>query len=336
MTSLDGYEHGTGEHCGSTSLRNLATHHAWDFDEPTCFGLASGLGFTYFELPESPHRGFFGRPLWIEDAYFAHLGIGYNLHRGESWETVVDRLRARTAAGDPVLVYTDIFHLDYFDTDTHFAPHTLLLIGIDDETAVLSDSEFDDPQRLPLDRLRASTESSYVFDLANRHLVVTDTEPTVGFADAAREAIADTASYMLDPETRDRPLGPGEHGLDGIRQFAADLPAWTAYDDPQWSVRFAYQNVERRGTGGGTFRRLYARFLDRATEELPELDPELAERTHGIADDWTAIGETLKDASEVDEVSAMDPQLAEAQAAIRDVADRERELYEGLLAAVEE
>uniref|UniRef100_UPI0025BF342A DUF4872 domain-containing protein n=1 Tax=Halovivax sp. TaxID=1935978 RepID=UPI0025BF342A len=148
-------------------------------------------------------------------------------------------------------------------------------------------------------------------------------------------AIADVAGYMLEPDSRERPLGPAAHGLAGIRRFAEELPAYVDFADPQWSVRFAYQNVERRGTGGGTFRRLYARFLDRTTEQLSELDPDLADRMHEIADDWTAIGDTLKDASEVDEVSEMEPLLAEAQSAIYDVADREQELYDELLTVVE-
>ncbi|WP_254863858.1 BtrH N-terminal domain-containing protein [Halovivax gelatinilyticus] len=337
MTGLSGYEHATGDHCGSTSLRNLGAHFGWPVDEPTSFGLASGLGFTYFELPESPHRGFFGRPLWIEDAHFDNRGIAHDLHRDEPWEAVEARLRDRTAAGDPVMVYTDIFHLDYFDTGTHFAPHTLLVVGVDGETAVLSDSEFESLQRIPLSQLREAMASDAVFDLSHRHLVVTDAEPTVSLADATRRAIATTARYMLDPESVDRPLGPGAHGLDGIRRFAADLPTWTALPDPQWTVRFAYQNVERRGTGGATFRRLYARFLDRATADHPELDPGLADRTHAIADDWNAIGATLKSASELDspESVAFESALAEASEAVEAVADRERALYRDLIESVD-
>ncbi len=337
MNRVDGYAHGTGDHCGSTSLRNLAEHYDWSLDEPTCFGLASGLGFTYFELPERPHWGFFGRPLWIEDAFFDHLGIGYELHREEPWDAVVDRLRTRTAAGEPVLVYTDIHYLEYFDTDTHFAPHTLLVVGVEDETVVLSDSEFDTLQRVPLDRLRSATSSTFVFDLGNRHVVVTDPEPSVELADAARTAIVDTARYMLDPESRDRPLGPGTHGLAGIRRFADDLPAWIDLPDPQWSVRFAYQNVERRGTGGGTFRRLYARFLDSMATVLPEIDPELADRMHAIADDWSAIGETLKAASELEsaDTPAFEAHLDEASEATHAVADSEAECYRELLTTVQ-
>ncbi|WP_247729592.1 BtrH N-terminal domain-containing protein [Halovivax limisalsi] len=346
MVRVDGYVHHTGDHCGSTSLRNLAGRYDWGVDEPTCFGLAAGLGFTYFELARAPHRGFFGRPLWIEDAFFEHLGIGYERWQpgiaaepdtdDERWAAVVDRLRDRTAAGDPVMVFTDIFHLEYFDTGTHFAPHTILVVDVDGDEVVLSDSEFDAVQRVPIPDLRAAMGSDAVFDLGYRHLVVTDPEPTVDLATAARAAIETTADAMLDPNRRDRPLGRGSHGLDGIRAFADDLPAWTDLPDPQWTARFAYQNVERRGTGGGAFRSLYARFLHRMIAELPELDPALAERTAAIADDWTSIGETLKTASELDRAtdSEFPELLADASDAIRGVADREERLARDLLEAV--
>jgi hypothetical protein len=70
---IAGFDHAPGAHCGSTSLRNLADYHGWGFDEPTCFGLASGLGLRDRELDESPHRMFVGRPLWLERASFGTL-----------------------------------------------------------------------------------------------------------------------------------------------------------------------------------------------------------------------------------------------------------------------
>ena len=130
-------------------------------------------------------------------------------------------------------------------------------------------------------------------------------------------------------------LGPGEHGLAGIRALADDLPTWTYLPDPGWTVRFAYQNVERRGTGGGCFRRMYADFLDTASEALPAVPAEAGERMHGIADDWTAAGETLKAASECEDTGEMQPLLDDAAAAIHDLADREERLFAELGAALE-
>lgn len=335
-TRVDGYDHHTGRHCGSTSLRNLATHYGWGYDEETCFGLAAGLGFTYFDLPESPHRGFFGRPPRLEVAFFEHLGIDHDHREGDGWNPTLGRIRDRVAADDPVMVFTDIYYLDYFDTDTHFAPHSLLCVGLDDDagTVSLSDSEFEDRQELPVDRLRAAMTSDHVMALRARHLVVTDPVPSATTADAARAAIETTARYMLDPSSTDRESSFGTQGLDGVRRLAADVPSWIDLPDPRWTVRFAYQNVERRGTGGGTFRRMYADFLETAADVVPDVPAETADRMHDVAADWTAVGETLKAASELDDVAEMDPYLDDASAAIADLADREQRLCEDLLAAV--
>ena len=44
--------------------------------------------------------------------------------------------------------------------------------------------------------------------------------------------------------------------------FAAEIADWPReIEDWQWSARFCYQVIERRGTGGGNFRLMYSRFL---------------------------------------------------------------------------
>lgn len=338
MRRVDGFEHRTGHHCGSTSLRNLADYYGWGYDEATAFGLASGLGFTYFELPESPHRAFFGRPLWLELAFFAHLGIGYE-HRGNSpWAETWDAITTAVDADDPVLVFTDIYHLDYYETDTHFTPHSLLVVGCEGTAeagrVLLADSEFEELQELPAGRLREAMGSEYSIPLPNRHLVLTDTTPDRGTSAAAGPAIHETAEYLLDPSTARFELGPGEHGLPGIRALADDLPGWVDLPEPQWTVRFAYQNIEKRGTGGGCFRRLYADFLETAAAAVPEVPADASERMREIATDWTAAGETLQTASECETVGAMEPHLEAASEELHAIADREERLFADLLAAV--
>lgn len=327
--------HQTGAHCGSTSLRTLSEFYGWGLDEPTCFGLGSGLGFTYLELPESPFRAFFGRPVWLEAAFFDHLGIGYEIHEGDEWTDVRADLREAIDDGRPMMVFTDIYWIDYYETDTHFAPHTLLVVGYEDgeERYVLADSEFDALQRLPADRLRAAMNATHVVPLSNRRLIPTDPEPTVDLEAAMGRAIAETASYHLAPASSPRPLGPGIHGLEGIRRFAEELPDYHEYPDADWTIRFAYQNVEKRGTGGGAFRRLYAQFLETAAEIHPSVPASVSERMHALADDWTDVGRQLRTASETDGSERLDL-LEPASESVLDIADRERVLFEELREAV--
>ena len=342
---LAGFEHAPGAHCGSTSLRNLSNYYGWGFDEPTCFGLASGLGFHYRELPDSPHRMFVGRPLWLEHAFFENLGIETTDREGEDFEPAWAAVRERLDGDDPVMAFVDLYYLDYYDTATHFAPHSLLLVGYDEDadateapnadsdagTGVVytSDSEFETVQCLPLSSLRAAWASDAVVPLSNRYLVP-EGDPTVDTATAAARAIRETATYMLDPEASRYPLAPGAtHGVAGIRALAGDLPAWTDLPDPRWTARFAYQNVERRGTGGGAFRGLYAPFLDRVEDDVGLGG--FGERMAAIAEEWTAVGGTLRAASETDAVSELPPYLESASEAVDELADREATLYEGAL-----
>ncbi|WP_433631765.1 BtrH N-terminal domain-containing protein [Halomicrococcus sp. NG-SE-24] len=292
---LTGYEHSPGAHCGSSSLRNLAAHYGWGFDEPFCFGLGAGLGFGYYEGGPAS-RTIMGRNGRLETFFFDNLGVDYVERSGQEWSAAWDDVRARLEAGTPVMLFVDLYYLDYFDTSTHFGPHVVLCIGGDEDEVVLSDGEFDERQTVGTDDLRRAWNSEYGFaPLENHWLAVTDPAVPEDTAAAVRAAVERTATVMLDSGD----AAWDTQGVAGIRQFAEELPDWHRFEDTGWCARFAYQNVERRGTGGGAFRRLYADFLDQAssTVELPEGS---SDRLHAIADDWTDLAGTLKDASEAD------------------------------------
>jgi hypothetical protein len=318
---LSEYAHTPGAHCGSASLRNLSDYYDWGFDESLCIGLGSGLGFGYYERGPAS-RLIMGRNGQLETGFFETLGIDYREASEEPWETAWSAVRASLADDVPVMLFVDLFYLDYFETNTHFGPHILLCVGVDGDDVLLSDSEFDTIQRLPRSRLRKAWDSDYGFGpLDNRWLVVTDPTIENDRTAAARNAIRRTAEFMLSPEVG----GWQSQGIDGIRRFADDLPAWTELEDASWSARFAYQNIERRGTGGGAFRRLYADFLDHVGADL-ELESEVPERFHTVADEWTELGGTLKRASKTDgaEQGQLFEQASEQAMAL---ADREERLF---------
>lgn len=338
---LSAYDHAPGEHCGSTSLRNLSAFYGWGYDEPTCFGLASGLGFTFFGIEEPPERMFVGRPLWLEGAFFQNLGIPHTHTEGAEWDETWAAMKASLDGGDPVMVFTDIFHVDYYDTDTHFAPHSFLLVGYDesvpareagatgpdteDGVVYCADSEFDEVQRLPLSSLRAAMSSKATIPLSNRYLVV-EGDPTVDTVDAAREATRETATYMLDPEASKWPVPEwGAHGVDGIRALGNDIAEWTALEDPHWTTRFAYQNIERRGTGGACFRTLYTAFLDELGADVGLVG--FADEMYDVEQAWHRIADLLEEASETEEVFDLPGYLSKSSNLLSSLADREERFY---------
>jgi hypothetical protein len=107
--------------------------------------------------------------------------------------------------------------------------------------------------------------------------------------DAAPRAIEYAVQQMVEPAL-------GEYqGLPALRRFAGEVSEWPRdTEDWQWCARFNYQVIERRGTGGANFRRMYARFLEEAGYSESALAAEAADR-------WTQLADALYEASESDE-----------------------------------
>src|SRR6202008_1583719 len=85
---------------------------------------------------------------------------------------------------------------------------------------------------------------------------------------------------------------------DAVRRLAAEAGSWPEVaEDWQWCARFGYQVIERRGTGGGPFRLMYSRFLEKAGR--PEAP--LAANAAGA---WTSLADALRAGSERDDPGA--------------------------------
>ncbi|WP_435346597.1 BtrH N-terminal domain-containing protein [Haloarchaeobius sp. HRN-SO-5] len=329
---LDGFDHAAGEHCGSTSLHDVATFRRWNLSEPVCFGVGSGLGFSFIESDDSPRKQFVGRTPWLETAFHEHLGIATEERRGQSFEDAWADVTAHVDAGRPVLLFVDIFYLEYYDSDVHFSPHVVVAVDYDDDAVVLADSEFDDLQRLPLDQFGDAFDSDWGFYGPTRnHWLVALDDPTRSVAEAARDGIELTARAMLSPDAVDGWGEAATNGLDGVRAFGRSLPSWPDLPDATWCTRFAYQNVEKRGTGGGAFRGLFAPFLDAMVDELDAVTADHVAEAYAVADDWSAVGQSLKRAGLAGDESARQAAYDAASEQVFAVADREERLYESLL-----
>lgn len=320
------YPHAPGDHCGSASLRNLADYYEWGLDEAGCFGIGAGIGFEYDEFGPAS-RLIMGRNEHLETGFFEHLGIAVVQQERDSKSTAWEALETWLESG-PVLCFADLYYLPYFGSDTHFGPHTLVVIDVTEDSVTISDSEFPEPQTVSRTAFDDAWSSEHGFwPLERRWLAVETPEPTVATDTATRQAIESATETMLDG-------GPDERGgVDAIRAFADDLPQWTGFDDLQWTARFAYQNIERRGTGGGAFRRLYGSFLETLGVNAG-LDAQFGERMHRIAADWSELGAVLKDVSETADPTEQAHLLEDASDRAGDLADREEVLFTDLDDAV--
>ena len=287
---VPGYRHVPGNHCGSTALRNLLGFHGVEISEEMAFGLGAGACFYYVVLEErSPSRFTNGRAARLEENFLeltdAPLRLRTDAEPDGSWRVAKETVDE----GRPVLLLTDLYYLDHYGRSAHFPGHAVVLAGYDEELAWLSDTAFEDLQTTSLEGLRQARHSQQpIFPLEGHAIDLpegTEIDREELLAHAPR-SVERAASQMLEP-----PLGEFE-GLPALRHFAREVGGWPqTAEDWQWCARFLYQVIERRGTGGGNFRRMYSRFLEEAGFEQSRIAAE-------AADDWTRLAIAARTASE--------------------------------------
>jgi hypothetical protein len=293
VPSVPGFVHTPGHHCGSTALRNLLAFHGAEISEEMAFGLGAGAGFYYLAMEEgSPSRWFNGRTARLEESFRELTGAALELRTfaeeagTEAWEAA----RAQVDAGRPALLLTDIYHLDHYGNSAHFPGHAVVLAGYDERVAHLSDTGFEELQATRLENLARARHSGHpAYPLEGHMFTVGEAVDRERLEAAVPRAIERAAQEMLEP-----PFGPFG-GVPALERLAAEAGSWPeAVEDWQWCARFAYQVIERRGTGGGCFRLMYSRFLAEAGREEAPLAAEAAAR-------WSELAEAFKAASESEE-----------------------------------
>jgi hypothetical protein len=321
MPSVPGYVHTPGHHCGSTALRNLLGFHgAANLSEEMAFGLGAGACFYYLALEDaSPTRWFNGRTARLEESFSELTGGMLQLRTFEEGDDGAwDAARAEIDAGNPVLLLTDLYHLDHYGNSAHFPGHAVVLAGYDEQCVHLSDTGFEQLQvttRLEdLDKARHSSHPAY--PLAGHMFTASGGVTQEQLRAAIPAAIDRAAQAMVAPEF-------GEFsGLGAVERLAQEAGSWPEVaEDWQWCARFGYQVIERRGTGGGAFRLMYSRFLEEAGRPEAPLAAEAAAH-------WTELAAAFHAASERDDP---EPGLwREIDTAARRVDEAEQRLWTAL------
>ncbi len=322
---IPGWIHQPGWHCASTAISDVMTFRGLSMSEAMCFGLGSGLGFAFFEGDVfNPTRMTAVRSRNLEVNFFDCMGLPCRWITPASPDEALQQSIRYSDQDVPLLMKADIFHLDYYNSKSHFPGHVICMWGYDDENEEIyvADTERPGLQLVPYSSIKKARFTKLAwYQVQGDNMPIDYDIPEPDWSPVIKKALLKQATDLFKPEFAQ--FGPFM-GFPGMTRAVERLPAWSEAKDWQWSARWFYQVIEKRGTGGGAFRKLYAHFL----EEAAGLDPKLGESAPAknmfeIADRWTALSDFLKDISEKEKPEG----LEEASRMLGEILDREKTFF---------
>ena len=291
---IPGFEHAPGVSCGPTSVRDTLACAGLNLTEAMCFGLGAGLGFYYLQSESGLSRTFVGRSMSLEQDACELLGLEWRELREPDAAQAWERVRARLDAGAPVVLTTDIKHLPYYDTQTSYNGHRIVLAGYDlaRGVALVADTERPGLQEVALEALaRARSSDAPMYGAHENSWFELHGTASRSLATIVPEAVRRAGARMLHDA-----IGFG--GLAGLELFVADLPRWPSLRDFSRCAKEGFYAIEKRGTGGGCFRALFAQFLDEARAVRPELPlARIAHDYRELAWQWGELATAMRLAS---------------------------------------
>lgn len=323
---IPGYRHQPGFHCASSAIRNLLSFRGIGISEPAVIGLGRAPGFIYNVIEGSPSRFIILRHLELEENFFSAVGVKFNWQQTESASEATRLAKEFIDRDLPLLVQTDIAYLPHFKTDQHFIGHAVVICGYDDSRGEFYVSDTLHPEALSVayaDMEKARSACFPPFDLKNKFFVLEGISDFHIDEAMVRLAVRRWAEENLNGISE----FPYRYGVASLEKLIDDLPQWKHSSDWQWSARFTYQVIERRGTGGAGFRTLYRQFLEEQEVRYKSLQ-KLA-----LSSDLSIIENLYHDLAAVfRQISEKDaPDFSAAASVLEKILERERTFYNRIL-----
>lgn len=261
-----------GSHCFSTALLRITEYYAkMGFTEDMVFGLSGGLDFMYRKDGQAICLN--GRANDIEKKYASCLGLSFTQWTAASFPDFIREVSAYLKNGDLLLLYLDASKLPYIRLGLDMqdvammSEHAGILCGMDKEREIffVLDYMLSGVAEVPYPMMEQALYNGAPKQfspnrpetLKNTYGVYTFPKECVPLTIAVYSSVEATCNHMLNPTNY-------YQGLFGMRLLAREYPAWKEYFPQEILCKelgTAYAYLEKIGTGGGNFRRMYARFL---------------------------------------------------------------------------
>ncbi|ABX02750.1 MAG TPA: DUF4872 domain-containing protein [Herpetosiphon sp.] len=291
-----------GQHCETTTSGTLLYQQGIELSEPLLFGLGEGLSFIFWHMNSMPMPFIGGRvkPDQLTETLAKQLNL--KLERQETssstkaWAIVKDLLDQ----GQVVGLKLDCFYLEYFSNPIHFAGHYVAIYGYDHDHAYLVDTHQQgsivQTSLASLAQARAAKGS-----MASKSMAYTlKPQGSYDLAQAVRQAIINNAQAYLNPPITNV-------NYKGIRKASAALQPWfEASANIEYDFCTTALLMERAGTGGSLFRKLYRDFLAEASTIIAAPQLRQAEPTFTtISENWQEVANLLDQAGKQHDLGAI-------------------------------
>ena len=231
------------------------------------------------------------------------IGGKGEVYRSGSERRGHEELKKILREGLPAYVYGDMAYLPYMaiPEDAHFGHHTFVVYGLDEANDIVY---IGDRGRkgvtVTVEELKKARNSRFPpFPPKNQLLKITLPESVCDLAPGIEQGIRDCVYDMLNPPIKN-------FGLAGIKKWASLVTKWPKMFKGMnlFACLFnVFIYIEIGGTGGSSFRPMYARFLREAAEvtnrpglkDAAELFEESGRKWTEIAvaalpDSWPSLG----------------------------------------------
>lgn len=311
-------------HCETTTLGVLLRHQGLDLSEPMLFGLGSGLSFIYWDGKNMgfPFLGGRVKPFDLTSNLATRLGLELLVQETTSPRRAWDNVATSIAAGRPVGLQLDSYHLDYFGSKTHFGGHVVAMYGYDDHKAYLVDTDQQGGAvSTSLTSLAQARAARGPMTAKHRSFTLTVPRNLPSPHGQVIPAITACADAFLNP-----PIANLGHR--GIGKAGKLVRTWLQRtDNPERDLPQAAVLMEKAGTGGALFRNFYRDFLAECTDLL---DSNHLRTGHTLYSEaaalWVEVAALIKKAGEANDAQ----RLVQAGSILGDLSRMEHEAMKAL------
>lgn len=286
-----------GVHCSSSSIMNYLLNNDIILSEEMIFGLGQELGFTFFIYEDIKFPYVSGRGSNLVENFFYNIGVELEKQQDPDFSTFLDNLRHNKY----VICKFDWNFLTYVVKSLKvneyypFSEHYALVVYNENNDLILIDHLWPFI-RISYEQFKKAwiSETTKPFPICGEYYFVRDNKCVINISkQMVINAIASNMWEFLFPYN---PLNE-YYGLKGMKKFLdyfCSLSEEIIKDEKINLFQFLYLPLERIGTGGGCFRRIYGRFLYECGEKFGEsFFKEIAIKYLELSKTWKTFNNSL-------------------------------------------